>query len=198
MARLVMLAAVWSLAACSDEDDYDKQNSSLLNYVTGTLKLVTQEEAMDPSSEKENPNFYTTHGSTVYRWITNYYDEERRDKAEVKQGSLVEITYSIYTFSGNISSINDRTLPFYTNDEEKRALLENAGLNTEYWDFAPLVIRLGETPTIKGLALALEGCREGDVVQIYMTYNMAYGEDWFSTVEPDSPVAIYFTIDSVE
>ena len=57
---------------------------------------------------------------------------------------------------------------------------------------------MGRGDILKGLRLALLGCREGDEVEAYMTYNMAYGGDDFSVVPEQSPVAIFFTVDSVE
>ena len=39
---------------------------------------------------------------------------------------------------------------------------------------------------------------EGDVVEAYMTYNMAYGDKYVSTIPRESPVAWFFTVESVE
>ncbi|MFQ7503174.1 MAG: hypothetical protein ACLRMJ_08855 [Alistipes finegoldii] len=43
----------------------------------------------------------------------------------------------------------------------------------------------------KRLYEALLGCREGDYVESYMTYNMAYGDINFSTIPKESPVAYF-------
>ena len=51
---------------------------------------------------------------------------------------------------------------------------------------------------LNGLRLALLGCREGDEVEAYMTYNMAYGDSSFSTIPSESPIAWFFTVDAVE
>ena len=51
---------------------------------------------------------------------------------------------------------------------------------------------------LKGLRYALLGCREGDEVEAYMTYNMAYGDANFSTIPRESPVAWFFTVETVE
>lgn len=42
---------------------------------------------------------------------------------------------------------------------------------------------------LNGLRHALLGCREGDIVEAYMTYNMAYGDKYVSTIPRESPVA---------
>lgn len=193
-----IFGAVLSGAGCSEEDDntLPQQQRQILSFLTGTLGLRTQEEAEDPSSEVENAPFYTTTGNTAYRWITNYYDADRGQRAEVVYGSTVTLTLSVYEF--DYRKISDRSVPLYTNDESKRTVLTDAGLNPEYWSFAPYTIQLGTTRTIKGLESSLAGCRQGDIVELYMTYTMAYGDDWLYAVEQQSPLAIHFTVDRVE
>ena len=52
---------------------------------------------------------------------------------------------------------------------------------------------------IKGLQAALLGCREGDRVEAYMTYNMAYGDKNYMYMIPvQTPVAVFFRVDKVE
>ena len=51
---------------------------------------------------------------------------------------------------------------------------------------------------LKGLRHALLGCRAGDEVEAYMTYNEAFGDKYFTTIPRESPVAWYFTVESVE
>ena len=48
------------------------------------------------------------------------------------------------------------------------------------------------------MADALLGCREGDAVEVYMTYNMAYGDDYFGIIPKESPIAWHFTVDAVD
>lgn len=193
-ALLVALAAV----SCSDEEDtvLPNQQKQLLSFMTSTLKLVSHEEAIDPSASEENPAFYTEAGNTVYRWITNYYDADRELRPLVEKGSRVNLTITVYPFE--FRRISASTVPLYTNDRSLKDQLEKEGLNTQYWDFAPYLLTVGKSSTIKGLALSLEGCREGDIVELYMTYNMAYGGDWLYALKPESPLAIHFTIDLVE
>lgn len=185
-------------SGCSDEEDVlPNQQRQILSFLTGTLRLRSEAEAFDPSSEMENPPFYTTSGETAYRWITNYYDADRDQRPLVMPGSRVRLTLSIYLF--DYRAITDRTVPLYTNDTRLKASLEEAGLDSEWWPFEPYVLTVGETPTISGLESSLVGCRAGDIVQVYMTYTMAYGgKSWLYTVEPESPLAIHYTVDYVE
>jgi hypothetical protein len=45
--------------------------------------------------------------------------------------------------------------------------------------------------------LSLPGCREKDTVEVYMTYNMAYGDALINFIPEQSPIAVFYTIDSV-
>lgn len=185
-------------SGCSDEEDVlPNQQRQILSFLTGTLRLRSEAEAFDPSSDVENAPFYTVSGESAYRWITNYYDADREQRPPVLPGSRVRLTLSIYRFE--FRTINDKTIPLYTNDTALKPMLEEAGLNPAWWSFEPYVLTVGETPTIYGLESSLIGCRAGDIVQVYMTYTMAYGGDeWLYAVEPESPLAIHYTIDYVE
>ena len=55
--------------------------------------------------------------------------------------------------------------------------LRMAGLNSQYWSVDPLTVKIGGGDIIKGLELSLVGCREGDVVEAYITSDDAYGKD---------------------
>ena len=48
-----------------------------------------------------------------------------------------------------------------------------------------------------GLRRALVGCREGDVVEIYMTYQAAYDDEIIGLVPKESPLAWLLTVDKV-
>lgn len=97
-----------------------------------------------------------------------------------------------------MGSENNWTVPYYTNDAALKSFLEGRGLNTEWWKFEPLTVDMRHPDIIKGLADALLGCREGDAVEVYMTYNMAYGDDYFGLIPNESPIAWFFTVDAVD
>ncbi len=183
---------------CSDDEEtlLATQQTTILNFLTKTLKLISETEAQSESVQQDEPSFYTVLGDGAYRWIKTYYNESRRNMPVVRAGNRVELTLSVYTFSGQ--KITESTLPLYTNDEEKRSSLERAGLDLTYWTFEPYVVEVGAGDTIKGLELALVGCREMDEVELYMTFQMAYDRDWLATVPPDSAVAVFYTINKVE
>jgi FKBP-type peptidyl-prolyl cis-trans isomerase len=48
-----------------------------------------------------------------------------------------------------------------------------------------------------GLRRALVGCREGDTVEIYLTYEAAYGDQIIGVVPKQSALAWYLTVEKV-
>lgn len=192
-----LLAALLLLASCSQEEEtLPNQRNSIVSFLTSThAPQLISEEAVAESPD-ENPPFYTAKGNTVYRYISNYYDSGRASRAEVKSGSRVSITFRAYVFS--MRNITDSDMPFFTNDPDLEQALYEAGLTPGVWKFEPMELTLGQSGIIKGLELALLGCRQGDEVECYMTYNMAYGDTNFATIPRESAVAIFFTVNGVD
>lgn len=185
------------LCGCSDDADgiLSRQQTSMTSYLTSTHSpRLIAEENLDSSLERE-PQYYSTFGQTAYRYISTLYDEGRDDRPEVEWGDRVEIRYTAYVFDfRNVTAANI----YATNELASLIELEQAGLNTSYeWTTDPLVIELGSTDIIKGVESALVGCREGDSVEVYMTYSMAYDDMAIGAVPYQSPVAWYFTIETV-
>ena len=192
-----LLAALLLLAGCSQEEEtLPNQRNSIVSFLTSTRapQLISEEAVAE--SPDENPPFYTAKGNTVYRYISNYYDSGRASRAEVKSGSRVSITFRAYVFS--MRNITDSDMPFFTNDPDLEQALYEAGLTPGVWKFEPMELTLGQSGIIKGLELALLGCRQGDEVECYMTYNMAYGDTNFATIPRESAVAIFFTVNGVD
>ena len=129
--------------------------------------------------------------------MVGYYNPDRSNWPEVTGRSKVTLTFRFYAFS--FANITDSTVPFYTNDPlYERALYEQLGLTPGAWKFEPVTLDLASDRILNGLRLALIGCRGGDEVEAYMTYNEAYGDDYFSVIPRESAVAMFFTIERVE
>ena len=58
-------------------------------------------------------------------------------------------------------------------------------------------MKIGSTKILKGVEASLIGCREGDSVEVYMTYEEAYKNKVVGIVPHRSAVAWYYTINSV-
>ena len=174
----------------------------------GEDSLFPDRDARTPARRRGEPGggsnqpYYTVSGDAVYRYITDIYNPDRVNWPEVTPASTVKITFRAYVFTyANIvttGSENNWTVPYYTNDAALKSFLEGRGLNTEWWKFEPLTVDMRHPDIIKGLADALLGCREGDAVEVYMTYNMAYGDDYFGLIPNESPIAWFFTVDAVD
>lgn len=208
MNRLLIpiFAALVLLAGCSDEEDIlPAQKTRIISYLTGTHspRLVAYEDLEEGSTV----DYYTTSGNAVYRYIAGINNPDRVNWTEVTRTSRVTITFSAYVFTfANIvtpaTSNTNITMPYNSNDPVIIAKLENTedgpGLTPGAWSSDPLEIDMRNSGIIKGLYDALLGCREGDYVESYMTYNMAYGDINFSTIPKESPIAYFFTVNSVE
>lgn len=202
MRRIAIIAAtILALAACSkeDEDLLPKQREQMVKYLESThAPRLVAEEAVEAGTEQP---FYTALGSTVYRYIDGYYNPDRASRTEVTATSKVTITFSAYLFNfQNIQTDGSRiTMPFYSNDPLLKELFfsEEVGLTPGAWTFEPLEIDLARGDVIEGLRLALIGCRAQDRVEAYMTYNMAYGDDYLNIIEKEQPIAYFFTIKAV-
>ena len=96
---------------------------------------------------------------------------------------------TVLAFEYKAENAIDRTQCFFIDAEE--------GLNAEYWSTDPLTVNLGTTSIIKGLELSLLGCREGDSVEAYMTFEAAYGSDQVGIVPVESSVLWVYTINKL-
>ena len=192
---VLVAACVMPLSSCTDDDDtIESQRSSIVRYLTSTHvpRLISAEEV--ETSLEVDPPFYDVINLGVYRYISNYYDDGRDERPMAERGDEAELTYSAYIFTGGVP----RTESAYaSNDAATIAALTEAGLNPEYWTTEPLRVKLGATDIIKGVALSLEGCREGDEVEVYMTFDMAYDDDVVGVVPKESAVVWIYTVNKV-
>lgn len=178
-----------------DEDTLPRQRERIVSFLTSSHvpRLVPADEVEEDSQLP----FYTMHGVDVYRYLPSYYNPDRSNWPEVTPTSKVTLTFRLYEFA--YSPITDATVPFYTNDPlYEYVFYEQLGLTPGVWSFEPVTIDLATDRILNGWRLALIGCRSGDEVEAYMTFNEAYGDDYFSVIPKESPVAVFFTIDRVE
>lgn len=182
---------------CSEEEDVlPEQRRRIVSYLESTHL-----PALIPESEVEQGSHqacYTVSGSTVYRYIdvTQYYDPNRETLPEVTPNSIVTLVFGIHIF--NYTNIPATQLPLYSNDANLAEDYYRNGLTPGAWPFEPLTINMREGGILNGLRDALLGCREGDYVEAYMTYNMAYGDKYFGTIPRESPIAVFFTVRNIE
>ena len=194
---VVALAAAF-VVSCSNENDsvLTNQQSKISSYLTSSHQPRLIPESQVSASLDSEPQFYTQWGLDIYRYIATYYDEGRDEWQEVTSRSTIEIVYTAYVFPNAKPTIANM---YATNDPDSIAELEKLGLNTEYeWTTDPMVVTLGMEEILPGLETALVGCREGDSVEIYLTYDEAYGKHYVGMVPAKSAVVWFIDIVDVK
>lgn len=203
-----------AFVSCSDEEDIlPRQQERIVSFLTGSHvpRLLSEQDAAQ--SLDNDPPYYSTFGSTTYRYIADVYDPERLSRPEVTEGCSVEVTFSLYDFSAYAAPNANECI--FSNDTTVINRLVERGLNPRYWvecdrygvpirdelgQFLPLsrTLRIGGDGSLSGLQSALVGCREQDEVELYMTYNQAYGEKLIvGLMTKQCPVAFLCRIDKI-
>ena len=122
---------------CSEEEDIlPEQRQKIVSYLERT-----HSPALIPESQVETGSqqrFYTMSGSTVYRYIDNFYRDGRSELPEVTAAAKATITFRAYVFA--FSNITDSTFPFYSNDPALQQAYEDMGLTPGAWSFEPLTL----------------------------------------------------------
>lgn len=194
---VVAFAATFALS-CSNENDtvLTTQQTNISRYLTSSHQPRLVEESQVSASLDSEPEFYTHWGLNIYRYIATYYAEGREEQPEVTSRSQIEIVYTAYVFPNSKPTVANM---YATNDPDSIAELEKLELNTEYeWTTDPMVVTMGREEILPGLETALLGCRMGDSVEIYLTYDEAYGKHYLGLVPAKSAVVWYIDIVNVK
>lgn len=195
---VVATLVVATLFSCNDELDNKlvQQQNGIANYLKGSHQPRLIPESELSTSFDENPPFYTQWGLDIYRYIATYYDEGRAEKLEIDNGDIVALKYTAYIFRNSKPQTADM---FATNKQESIDELKALGLNTSYeWTTDPHIAKIGNKELLQGLETALKGCREGDSVEIYLTFESGYGNKYIGMVPNKSAIVWYVDIVSVE
>ena len=197
--RVIIIIAMFAIAllsvSCSNETDTSltSQQKAIENYLTGSHKPRLIEQIKISESLESEPAFYTHWGLNVFRYISTYYDEGRDSKSIINQGTTFDIKYTAYTFKSGAPTINDM---FATNDQTKIDELYRGYDDENVWSTKPVRITLGRQDIVSGLEKALNGCREGDKLEVYLTFEAAYGKSYIGMVP--SKTAVMWDIEILE
>ena len=198
IAFMAVMTLVMTLAmSCSNQTDttLTQQQNGISNYLKNSHQPRLIPEAEIGESLDENPQFYSQWGLDIYRYIATYYDEERASKPVVALGDEIALRYSAYLFKNSKPTINEL---FATNDQALINELISAGLDASYeWSSEPLVVTFGNGEILDSLEIALEGCYEGDSVEIYLSFEAGYGNHIFGMVPKKSAMVWHIDILSV-
>ena len=180
------------LVSCKQEDTLLTERDKIEKYLTSSRRMVAEEDLS--SVIENNPPFYNVFGRYAYRHIVNYYDTEREEKPIVEWGDNLQIRFNAYTFTGSEPSLS---AIYLSNIPEVIEQLGKKSDNTLAWSSEPLHIKLGTTKILKGVESVLPGCHEADSVQVYMTSNLAYGDEIIGVIPKQSMIAWYLKIEKV-
>ena len=198
IAILVVVMAIATLfSSCKNETDttLNSQQKSISDYLTKSHQPRLCAEADIPNSQESQPQFFTQWGVDIYRYISTYYDEGRESRPVIEGGDKISIIYSGYVFSGSKPSLANI---FVTNDETLINELVAQGLNASYeWTSEPLEVRVGSDDLLDSISTALEGGHEGDIVEIYLTFEAGFGKKYVGMVPGKSALAGFIEIKSV-
>lgn len=185
---VAVVCAALMMVACSNDSDttLTSQQKAIENYLTKSHKPALIDEYLVPESSEEQPQFYTHWGLDIFRYIATYYDEGREEWTTISKGTTFDINYTAYIFKNGQPTISDM---FATNIAENIEELYKQYPDEEHiWEAKPMRITLGETALVSGLNKALEGCRIGDRIEVYLTYEAAYGKHYVGFVPSKSSV----------
>lgn len=194
---MAVAVATVLFASCSNETDttLTSQQSSIEKYLQNSHQPRLIAESNIGDSLDENPAYYTHWGLDIFRYITTMYDEGRDSRSIIERGDNISITYSAYIFTNSKPTVDNL---FATNDAERIEELKSKGLNTEYeWSSEPATVKVGGDDILASLSTALEGCREGDTVEIYLTFEAAYGKHHVGKVPSRSAQMWLITINEI-
>lgn len=190
-ATIVVSLIAMLFVGCSNETDtvLTSQQNSISNYLKGSHQPRLIPESEVSSSLDTKPEYYSQWGLDIYRYISTMYTEGRDDRAIAEPGDELSIIYTAYIFNSGRPTTADM---FATNDQASIDELKKLGLNTEYeWSSEPQVIRLGSGDILSSIDTALVDCREGDKVEVYLTFEEAYGKHHVGMV-PSKSAQVWF------
>lgn len=191
---IILIVALAFIVSCKGDDDTVKENqkNSIVKYLENNRRLIPVERK--DSVIEENPKFYSYFGDKAYFHVPTFYDSLRESKREIFAGNVVKLRFTAYVFS---SSEPDISSAYWSNDSlvinrlQNSAKLAPVELN---WSKEPLEVVVGSGTIIRGVDEALIGCRDQDSLQVYMSFNMAYGKNIIGIVPKRSAVAWYIKI----
>ena len=196
LAAAATAAAALAVAGCKQTEDLmTTQQTAIVRYLESSHqpRLISEEAARE--SLDEQPQYYSVIGHKAYRYIANMYYEGREQQPQAEEGDTVEISFDAYVF--NYSSVTN-SVPYWSNRAATIAALEQLGghLDPQFWSTEPLAVTAGKD-AVYGVSKLLVGCRQGDTVEAYMTYQAAYGNRIVGLVPKESPVAWLLTVEKV-
>ncbi len=174
---IILWAVVAAVTSCIAVDEFSpKQRTQIENYLN-----------------KGGLEYTITADSAYVHLAGNKFLAEGEERGEGAQvGDKVVYNFEAYTFASAPA-----TTPYYTN---KRYLAESISdeLNTQYWDFEPREVILGNGEILSSLEDAFVGSLRGDSLAVFLTSSLAYGASGMGIVPANTAVMFVLTVEDVE
>ncbi len=181
-----------SFAGCGDDSELQtKEEETILKFLTSKNYV-------------EDEDYTVIDG--VYRIITgsvfdDMEDPEDPDAVVPPPANLPIIAardeaaffYVLYIFTGTGDSGAGPWI--YTNDTGIIEQIKN--LNSEYWSKDPMRVTVGNGDVIKGIDVALSGCRLGDYITLIIPSRMGYGGEQIGNIGKDKMLLCQLVITEV-
>ncbi len=175
LASFTLCLALAACMVCCDGTErglIPNQEKAILNYISG----------------KDITDFTKQDG--VYRYIANADRDGYLSAKQVFPGDDVSFYFAEYPFTSAPGAL------FYTN--KYYLVKDDPTINTTYWSFEPLEVRVGQTRLIEGLTRALPGCRQGDSVVLWITSDLAYDTKTNGVLPVNSALMVVLGIEDVK
>ena len=170
MVRKILFICLAALVAFSCDKE-DRKNT-----------YASQEAVIDRYVSSLSSDYTVVLNQGVPRVIV---DQAPSGAAELEKGDSLYIHYSGYVFSNGKGSL------FATNETE---VARDNGFVT---DGKPYGIKFGSSALIKGLALGLEGIREGEHCYIIFSARYGYGNQQMGSIPEMTPLFFEITADKI-
>ncbi len=146
--------------------------------------LTKQQEAIEKYLDSKGLE-YTIEGG-AYKVIVA---AGATDGVRAQRGDSLTFNYAAYVFTNSPNGLYATSWAHLVEGQKD--------LNTEYWDFSPARIKLGESPIIKGVENALENCCVGDSLQIFMPSELGYGAEEMGSVTKNTALMFIVKIENI-
>ncbi len=167
-----VILAFCMLAACdgAEKDVVENQHKAIQNYLKGTEY---------------------TYVEGVYRYVANASRTLQGDEPVAEPGDSIYYKFTQYAFG-----TKGDTLMTYTNKEY--IIKRDTIINTQFWPLDPIGVQLGATPMLRGMALGLPYCTQGDSLVLILTSEVAYGNKSAGLIPANSAVMMVLDIETVK
>ncbi len=196
---ILCLAAAITAACGKDYESLEKDRMAIESYFESYFRGIPEDDAVVAREAYEMVD-------GVYKYVQNFDREGYAEATVAANGDRVEFYYEGYMFSKDLDMYAEDYNPaliFATNRPATLDFLCSPGIMGEaawvrtLWGDDPVAVTIGNTTIVEGVAIGLEGAREGDRVWMVFTSDLGFGEKELGTVGKNQILAYRIYIEKV-